>query len=540
VDDEEIITDGLFEILSKLAFDLDIYKAYSGEEALQWLHRARFDIVLSDIAMPEMDGLALMEEIRSNWPHCKLIFLTGHHDFESMYQAIQWPGVRYLLKSEGYNKVIDTVGQAVSEIEEEWKAAELLRRSKESQSALEALAIGNYVRHLLFEGGADEALEENFARLNIEFEPSLPVFIVLGGLSMKESRRSYADRQETALTVKHLTGSYLSDKTRSLGVIDRYGDLVWIVQPLPTQASKENFVKTVTFLEGTFELIQVACKESLGVKLSVTIGAEETAWATLPQAYDKLREHEHLRAGDGTQMVQSVRLRETESPSRERWRFPGEKTDMLAAHLEGGRKPEFLSLFDELTGPALDGSKSSSYATELYYTVALSLLSYANRWHEQGRHPAGSLMQLEAYPSWQERFESLKASATELFDAREHGEQSRAVSAVDKICAYINEHIAEDLSLVRLADEIRLNPSYLSRLFRQERGVKLSEYIEEARFAKAKERLKNTDCKIAEIGISVGYEAAHSFTRVFKKWSGMSPHEFREQAGIRKQASNSL
>ncbi|MGO4545420.1 helix-turn-helix domain-containing protein [Paenibacillus sp. 2TAB23] len=541
MDDEEIITDGLYEILSKLQLDLDMYKAYSGEEALQWLRRTRFDIVLSDIAMPEMDGLALMDEIRSNWPHCKLIFLTGYHDFESMYQAIQWPGVRYLLKSEGYNKLIDAVGQAVLEIEEELRTADLLQRSKESQIFLETLAIGNYVRHLLFEGGADVAKEENFSRLNIPFDPFLPVLIALGSLSLAESFRSYADRQETALKVKLLADSYLGKRTRSLGVIDRYGDLVWLVQPLPSQEAIEiAFEKTVTFLEGMFEIIQDASKESLSVKLSVTMSAEETAWESLPKAYDKLREHEHLRVGDGTQMVQSVRLREAEASSRMRWRFPREKAEMLTAHLEGGRRAEFHGLFDELTRPAIDGSWPSPYASELYYSIALALLSYSNRWNEQGQLSAGNFMQLDAFPSWQDRFGSLKTAAKEMFDVRERGEQSRAITAVDKICAFIDVHIAEDLSLVRLADEIHLNPSYLSRLFKQERGVKLSEYIEDARFAKAKDRLKNTDCKIGEIGISVGYEAAHSFTRVFKKWSGMSPQEFREQAGMRNQMSNRI
>ncbi|MOA03856.1 Arabinose operon regulatory protein [compost metagenome] len=116
---------------------------------------------------------------------------------------------------------------------------------------------------------------------------------------------------------------------------------------------------------------------------------------------------------------------------------------------------------------------------------------------------------------------------------RRSGEYSRAATAINKICAYIDEHISEDLSLVRLADEIHFNPSYLSRLFKQERGMKLSEYIEDARFAKAKELLRRTELKIAEIGTCIGYEAPHSFTRVFKKWTGMSPQEFREQAGLR-------
>ncbi|WP_246608721.1 response regulator transcription factor [Paenibacillus agaridevorans] len=535
-------------MLSKLDLELDLYKAYSGQEALLWLRRTRFDIVLSDIAMPEMDGLALMNVIRSDWPQCKMIFLTGYSHFETVYQAVQWPGIRYLLKSEGYNKLIETVGLVVGEIQEELRTAALLQSSKASRNAFDTLAAGNYVRHLLFEGGGDETMEDNFVRLRIEFEPCAPVLIALGSLSATEAHRYYADRQETALSVKILSDSYLEEKSRCLGVIDRYGDLIWLFQPtdlslpfsLSTESEQEdnNFERLSTFLEGTFELIQEACRQSLGIQLSVTLAKEPTNWKQLPTAYDKLRERQHLRAGDGTTMVQSVRLSEEGTADQLRLRFPKEKTETLAAHLEGGRREDFLGLFNELTLSATEGGWTSAYATELYYSIALILLSYSNRWGEREKLPmsAGGLMQLEAYPSWKERFGFLRSAAEELFDSRRDGEHNRAVTAIDKISAYIDEHIAEDLSLVRLADEIHFNPSYLSRLFKQERGMKLSEYIEDARFAKAKELLMRTEMKIAEIGASVGYEAPHSFTRVFKKWTGISPHEFREQAGKRREA----
>lgn len=533
VDDEEIITDGLFEVLSKLELELDLYKAYSGEEALRLLRRTRFDIVLTDIAMPEMDGLSLMDEIRSNWPHSKMIFLTGYSDFETVYQAIQWPGIRYLLKSEGYNKLIETVRAVVAEIQDELARASLLQSSKVNLNAFDTLAASNYIRHLLFEGGSDEAMTDNFKRLRIGFEPSAPVLIALGSIATVEGKRFFADRQETALTVKLLSDSYLEENCRNLGVIDRYGDLIWLVQPPALEPGTFDFERMATFLEGTFELIQEACEHSLGIRLTITLAKEPAEWRQLPDAYDKLRERQHLRAGDGASMVQIVHLTGDAMTDRTRPRFPKEKLETLAAHLEGGRREEFLNLFHELTSLDSDGGWPATYATELYYSIALTLLSYSNRWSEREKQaiPLGNLMHLEAYPSWKERFHALKHAAKELFDNRRDGERNRAVTAIDRICAYIDEHIAEDLSLVRLADEIHFNPSYLSRLFKQERGMKLSEYIEEARFAKSKELLTRTDMRIAEIGARVGYEAPHSFTRVFKKWTGFSPQEFREHAG---------
>ncbi|MNY53294.1 Arabinose operon regulatory protein [compost metagenome] len=75
---------------------------------------------------------------------------------------------------------------------------------------------------------------------------------------------------------------------------------------------------------------------------------------------------------------------------------------------------------------------------------------------------------------------------------------------------------------------IHFNPSYLSRLFKQESGINLSEYIDDVRIEKAKGMLTSEEMKIAEVGARVGYETPHSFTRFFKKKIGMTPLEYRE------------
>jgi two-component system response regulator YesN len=72
------------------------------------------------------------------------------------------------------------------------------------------------------------------------------------------------------------------------------------------------------------------------------------------------------------------------------------------------------------------------------------------------------------------------------------------------------------------------NNVLLSRLFKQECGMTLSEYLEECRIQKAKELLRLRNLKIAEVGEKVGYRAPHSFTRFFKKMTGLSPQEYRD------------
>lgn len=125
--------------------------------------------------------------------------------------------------------------------------------------------------------------------------------------------------------------------------------------------------------------------------------------------------------------------------------------------------------------------------TELYYTIALMLMSYTNRWEADQEIGASGLMQLEVHRTWGEAFRYLEDTAGNLFSVRRSGEQKRAAGVIDRICIYIEENLDQDLSLVRLADVIHFNPSYLSRLFKQERGINLSEYIEELRVRQAKE-----------------------------------------------------
>lgn len=533
VDDEEIITEGIFEVLKQLNLGLDMYKAYAGEEALDLMNRTRVDIVLSDIRMPGMDGLELMKNIRSHWPHCKIIFLTGYNDFDYIYQAIQTSGVSYLLKSEGYDKIIKAVTDAIKELENSLKFHNLIKQSREKLTMLETLAQSNYFRYLLQGARAAEELEVDFHKLGIALDPYLPVLVVLGDLQRTNLHQSFAESQEAALAVKFLAETFLAERTDNLGIIDRYGDLVWLIQPEHGKRIEpgEAYVRTVRFLEGQFELLQQACMDSMGLAFAITLCAEPCEWKQLSMAYERVRNQQHRRAGDGAQMIQTIYMEtiETAAPSRSL----REKEEALAIHLEGGSREGFLLLLQELTETAfVEGRIGGTFVLELYYTIALLLLSYINRWELHDKVEASNLMQREMHASWQDSFVYLKKIAESLFDLRLSGERSRAAAAIGKVRLYIDEHIGEDLSLARLANVIHFNPSYLSRLFKQESGINLSEYIDEARIEKAKELLKQDEIKIAEVGVRIGYETPHSFTRFFKKSIGFTPMEYRE--GLRK------
>ena len=111
----------------------------------------------------------------------------------------------------------------------------------------------------------------------------------------------------------------------------------------------------------------------------------------------------------------------------------------------------------------------------------------------------------------------------------EQMEQTRAPSAslAGRAAAYIQEHYTEDLSLDVIAGHIKVSPTYLSRIFTQEKGVGIQEYLTDLRLWKAKELLTQSNDRIYEIAAKVGYSDAVYFNKVFKKHTGKTPKEYR-------------
>ncbi|KAF4325356.1 hypothetical protein G195_001004 [Phytophthora kernoviae 00238/432] len=104
------------------------------------------------------------------------------------------------------------------------------------------------------------------------------------------------------------------------------------------------------------------------------------------------------------------------------------------------------------------------------------------------------------------------------------------MTIVDQLCIYIENHIGEELMREELASFAGFNPAYLSRLFRKEKGMSLSEFILQRRVAKAKTLLSQSTVKVTDIAGKVGYYNYSHFTKMFKKCTGITPQEFRKQS----------
>lgn len=100
-------------------------------------------------------------------------------------------------------------------------------------------------------------------------------------------------------------------------------------------------------------------------------------------------------------------------------------------------------------------------------------------------------------------------------------------ATVTKIRQYIRSRLSEEITRDELAAYVYLNPAYLSRLFKKETGLSISDVIIQERLQKAKQLLEETELKITDIAEQVGYTSLGSFSNLFKRVVGTTPQQYR-------------
>lgn len=383
IDDEEIILNGISDAIkvSGLPFK-EIRTAQSAAEALKGLSRRPCDILLSDISMPEENGLEMVRRAKRIWPDIRVIFLTGYQDFEFVREALRLGSDDFLLKPVSDEKLLDAVTRVIAQLDREWMQRFEMRR---------------------------ERLPEEMER----FEPMSPVRLIFLQYGIQELRMDGKELQESLRSMLERALSYYSSR--------------------------------ITFEQGTDTTI---------------VGMEpKESWETIKNAVLKVLE-------------------------------------------------EIQSFFLE----QLDIEMTISISGDIVYKDMGRVIS---RWREasEDRKDYGKLFMLEEKPE----------------TAQEDGNY-----LIQAIRSHIQEHPAADLSLGALSERFHINPSYLSRIFHQETGQPLSEYILQLRMQLARRLLVDTDAKIYEIAQQTGFGTSGYFTKVFQKKENMSPKNYRIRQRIQK------
>ena len=205
----------------------------------------------------------------------------------------------------------------------------------------------------------------------------------------------------------------------------------------------------------------------------------------------------------------------------------------------------FKRLFDwaahdcEVVGEAADGMEALAKLDSLQPDIAimdinipimngLKVIQMARL-----KHPDTAFVIVSGYDDFSYCREALRLQITDylkiaLFQHRSNRQDSpQEDRTIHNITRYLQEHLADEVSLSVLADEFHLNPQYISQLFKSEIGVNFLAYLTNIRMEHAKKLLLTTALSIAEVSEQSGYTDYRVFTKVFKKSEGVTPSQYR-------------
>ena len=160
VDDEPTLVEGLCDYLSSmLSEETDILKAYSGQEAYAIMSQYSIDLLISDIQMPGMDGLELLDKVEQFCPHCNVIFLTSYNTFNWIQEALRHPCcVDYILKTQGDQVIGEAVLKQIKRLDQQNDGKELVRRAAAQMEHLRPYFQQKELEKWLIEGKAAPAV----------------------------------------------------------------------------------------------------------------------------------------------------------------------------------------------------------------------------------------------------------------------------------------------------------------------------------------------------------------------------------------------
>jgi len=513
VDDEAVDLEWLRRRVLGSGLNLQVTAtANNGFNALKAMEQERIDLILSDIRMPIMSGIEFARKAKEIQPSVKIVFISGHEDFEYAKEAIKISASAYLLKPVEDQELYKMLGELCATIE---------RERDQDRTFTEALTLVN---------------EELLLRWLNEISPEQ----VEG----------------------HIRG-YLQTlfRTGTAAALVEIDDLEWKTGDLPEEERRKQIQKVMAFIQhfttemklGTFivsqptrflllasvpetaflELLEELIRAVRGISpFSVTVGVgsfardEEALRASYRQAQAALSA-KWLVGKD--RLIHEARVYPGES------RFASARTDeILRRMLKAILSYDLVTIDDCLLELFYQGSplaqKNDVYDLIIRITTQLhaDLREINENLYELLKwdtHQPVLLFQFETIhdiTSW------LRKRFFELSELLYVKKQKQKRKLIQDIMAYVESNLEQKMTLKDVAARFDFTPNYLGFLFKEETGRHFSDYLNELKTKRICELLTDPTLKIYEIAERMGYRNIIYFNRQFKQATGMTPGEYRK------------
>lgn len=527
VEDEIVVREGIRNYIDWEKYGF-IYAgdATDGELALPLIRQIQPDLLITDIKMPFMDGLSLIDIIRKELPKTKIVIISGYDDFTYAQQAIHLGVEQYLLKPVIKEKMVEILVDLHKKMEADVQMQDYLARFQREAQEYEIFSRRRFFEQMIAGNLSVSEITETARTLGIDV--NAPYYnIVLFSLNSAGYDGSTPESYTDSLAV-------VQDHFRKL--IVGHSELIlfnWNVTTYAVLIKGEHddienhtkqFVKNIQSccaMAGGDVDWYIACGSSVS-RLSAIPACAAEASRILSCRYLCPEEHVLTEAS-----IWSLRKQNDSKENKLKTEIDQE---CVRKFLSNGSSEEIDRFIDQLLESAGEENVSMPlFCRYLALTVYFASSEYLNSigcradsyWSAELR-PSDSA----STPEEARKFaRQILEQAILLRDSESKKQQRHMLTLAIEFIE--NHYPDESISLDRVAKKVNISPNYFSAMFSQEVGQTFVEYLTNKRIEEAKRLLRQTDKRSNEIAFSVGYKDPHYFSFVFKKVSGCTPSEYR-------------
>ncbi len=487
VDDEYPIREWLVHMLRSNRPQYYVESAENGQEALEKLHLKSFDLVITDIRMPHMDGVELLKNISAYFPGTGTIVLSSYDDYNYVRSTFKYDATDYLLKTDidtdEFLESIDNFFQSKnSSGDMEHYAREIQKLLIEESGTVEQLLslLSSYAGYtpsdssfcVLLKYNASDDIQKpyypNVKETSFRFSLCLTQGIFIGCIDLAS--------QPSLLTQLQLQSIYLKQlqKYNHLSLL-LYTNILSLQSNLLLEMRRLYLCRNLNFYQ------------------------IETYNSSMHPDYHGLQIKE-----------QYFTIRKTLFTSDSKTLLPQIESFLECAHRNLYTDTEDLKFM----------------CLKIYESSYLNFP--ASDLAEYSRHMQKISGLISRAESWDKLKDVFVTNLSELFH-RSFGNSTNLSPRIARAVSIIEKNYMNPLTLVSVADDLHVNPEYLSRSFKKEVGINFNNYLNNIRLQQALALLRNPQILISEIAIETGFQTPAYFSKCFKASFGMSPQEWRNQ-----------
>ncbi|GMK42384.1 AraC family transcriptional regulator [Paenibacillus sp. CCS19] len=520
IDDEVHILKNLQVVLPWDELEVEVVGlAKNGVQALELVSEHHPDIILCDIRMPVMDGIAFLGKLRELGEEAEVIMLTGYQDFEYARSVMKF-GVRdYVLKPIDYEELTNIIGRLAGTVRER-------RRERNVAQAQLGQAVHLVHEKMLYDILMDySSVQTQFMFDDVEVDASRFRYILMladiDDYTHKYRFTSEQDRKLRNFAVRNVLQDALQGEELHYAVLQmREGEWCIVLEKNEAEPAVPQ-----TNVRHWAELLQAAVESHVGVKLSIGVHPQEIPIQELSATYRSLQKTVHLASGKDRSILLSSEGDAVTDGEETLWAT----LEQLVSSLKRNDREAVESVLQQLTARVQSvPGRSLAHAEKLVHFAAMHLM---REMRDLNVLSAEEEKEIWTVMEQATRVKDMLAVVRRIMNASLESSMNRKSGDVLMHTAkdYIGTHLSRDLGVDEVAGSLGISASYFSQLFKQHVGCTFVEYVTAERITLAKSLLLMTDRSITDIGRSVGYAERRYFTKVFHKITGEIPSEFREK-----------